>query len=338
MAAPSRTAGGVFPATSRAPSLYQSGARLAPLANQQIRLSLGGLVFLLSAEGVPLVHEADAAYRPFLLSTGAAPPARETIRVRFEISPHPSFEGVAILESTATWSILARDGERAFVFRHPSEAEPAWVARFRPGSAEVSVTCSPRFLEKVDGTTVLRCSHFGYPLDQILTMYLLGNRGILLHAAGAVIHGRGMAFSGVSGAGKSTLTGLAAGRRGWEPLSDDRVIVRVGETPPTLWGTPWSGEGQVAEHRSGEMAWLLFLEQGATHEIRPLTPGQALPRLFQTASLPWYDAEYLQETLAACGRIVQAVPTGVLSFRPEIGAIEAVERLLGLQGSTTPRP
>ena len=212
------------------------------------------------------------------------------------------------------------------------------MARFRPGSAEVSVACSPRFLATVDGAAALRSSHFAYPLDQILAMYLLGNRGILLHAAGALVGGRGMAFSGVSGAGKSTLTGLAAGRPGWEPLSDDRVIVRVGEASPTLWGTPWSGEGQVAEHRSGEMAWLLFLEQGPTHEIRPLTPAQALPRLFQTASLPWYDAEYLEEALAACGRIVQTVPCGVLSFRPEIGAIQAVERLLGQPGPTTPIP
>ena len=167
-------------------------------------------------------------------------------------------------------------------------------------------------------------------------MYLLGDRGLILHAAGALVGGRGVAFAGVSGAGKSTLTGLAAGRPGWAPLSDDRVIVRAGGAAPRLWGTPWSGEGRVAEHRCGEMAWLLFLEQGATHEIRPLAPAQALPRLFQTASLPWFDAEYLETALAACGRLVRTVPCGVLTFRPEIGAIQAVERLLGLPGPPTP--
>ena len=86
------------------------------------------------------------------------------------------------------------------------------------------------------------------------------------------------------------------------------------------------------------MAGLLFLEQGSAHEIHPLTPGQALPRLFQTASLPWYDAEYLEATLAACGRIVETIPCGVLTFRPEIGAIEAVEQHLDRTGSTTPSP
>jgi hypothetical protein len=302
----------------------------------EVRLSLGGFDFRLASESHPLVYEAGEPYRQFVVADPTAPPPEETVRVRFEVSPSPSFEGQSILESTATWSILARNGERALVFRYPSETEPAWVARFRPGSTEVSVACSPRFLETVGGTTALRCSHFGYPLDQVLAMYLLGNRGLLLHAAGALVGGRGIAFAGVSGAGKSTLSGLAAGRPGWAPLSDDRVIVRLGEAGPRLWGTPWSGEGQVAEHRRGEMAWLLFLEQGTNHEIRPLAPAQALPRLFQTASLPWYDAQYLEEALAACGRVVETIPAGVLRFRPEIGAIQAVERLLGRQGPTAP--
>ena len=298
----------------------------------QIRLSLGGLDFLLSSEGVPLVHEADAAYRPFLFHEPAVRPIAQSVHVRFAVAPRPAFDGRVIMDSTAHWSVLARDGERAVVFRLPSEAEPDWVARFHPGSDEVSVVCSPRLLETAGGTTALRSSHFGYPLDQILTMYLLGRRGLILHAAGAIIHGWGMAFSGVSGAGKSTLTALAAGRPGWQPLSDDRVIARVGEAPPTLWGTPWSGQGQVAENRSGEMVRLLFLEKGSTHEIRPLAARQALPRLFQTASLPWYDAEYLEHALAACARVVEAIPCGVITFRPDVGAIEAVERLLDAPG------
>jgi hypothetical protein len=299
---------------------------------REVRLSLGGFDFRMAAEGFPLVHEADAAYRPFLLQAPAAPPAADTVRVRFEVSPRPSFEGRAILQSTATWSILARGGERGFVFRLPSEAEPAWVARFRPGSSEVSIVCSPRLLEAEGRTTALPSGLFAYPLDQVLTMYLLGDRGLVLHAAGALVDGRGIAFSGVSGAGKSTLTGLAAGRPAWEPLSDDRVVVRAEGSVPRLWGTPWSGEGQVAEHRCGEMAWLLFLEQGTIPEVCPLTPAQALPRLLQTASLPWYDAEYLETSLAACDRLVRTIPCAVLSFRPDIGAIEVVERLLGRPG------
>ena len=258
-----------------------------------------------------------------------APPSLDTVPVRFEVLARPSFEGRTILQSSANWSILAHGEERAVVFRFPPGGEPAWVARFRPGVPEVLVTGSPRLVETVEGASALRASLFAYPLDQLVVMYLLGRRGFTLHAAGALVHGRGVAFCGVSGAGKSTLTRLAAGRPGWEPLSDDRVIVRAGEAGLTLWGTPWSGEGDVAEHRQGPMAQILFLEQGSVHEIRPIPPAQALSRLLPTASLPWHDAEVLEEALAACGRVVQGVPCGVLTFRPEAGAIEAVEGFLG---------
>jgi len=310
--------------------------RLGPFVARELRLALGGFDFRLSAEDFPLVYEADACYRSFLLPSPAAPPVVDTIHVRFEVSPHPSFEGRTIFEGTANWSILAREGERALAFHVPSEAQPAWIARFRPGSTEVFVACSPTEIEMIEGGPALRSSSFSYPLDQILAMYLLGDRGFVLHAAGALVGGRGVAFAGVSGAGKSTLTGLAAGRPGWEPLSDDRLIVRAGGGGHHIWGTPWSGEGEVAEHRTGDLRWLLFLDQGPTSAVRRLAPAEALPRLLQTASLPWYDAESLEPALAACSRLVQAIPCAVLTFRPDVGAVQAVERLLEDFGAPTP--
>jgi hypothetical protein len=304
---------------------------------REVSLSFGGFHFRLTAAGPPLVHEADAVYRPFLRPGPADPSAPDTVHVRFGVSPRPAFEGRTILESTATWSILARGPERGIVFRLPSETEPAWVTRFRPDVPEVSVVCSPQLLQTIGGTTALRSSLFAYPLDQVLTMYLLGARGLVLHAAGALVGGRGVAFSGASGAGKSTLTGLAAGRPAWEPLNDDRVVVRIGGgVPARVWGTPWSGEGRVAEHRSGSLAWVLFLEHGEVDEIRPLTAAQALPRLLQTASLPWHDAEYLEAALAACDGLIRSVPCAVLTFRPETGAVEAVERLLARPSPSGP--
>ena len=303
---------------------------------RDVRLALGGFDFRLSAEGLPLVHEADACYRSFLLPSPAAPPVVDTIHVRFEVSPDLSFEGRTIFEGTVNWSILARERERAFVFHVPAESRPAWIARFRPGSSEVLVACSPTELETTEGRAALRSGSFSYPLDQILAMYLLGDRGFVLHAAGTLVRGRGVAFAGVSGAGKSTLTGLAAGRPDWEPLSDDRLIVRAGGGGHQIWGTPWSGEGEVAEHRCGDLSWLLFLDQGRTNAVRRLAPAEALPRLLQTASLPWYDAECLEPALAACSRLVQAIPCAVLTFRPDAGAVQAVERLLEGLGAPTP--
>jgi hypothetical protein len=290
-----------------------------PLASH---LSLGGLDFLFSSAEIPFRLDTDEPYRSFLR------PGCESrvIHVQFTVSSVPSFVGEAIFHSDATWSILARESVRAVVFRHPS-GETLYVATFRPGSPEVTVCCSPRLTETEGSTTVLR-SPFRYPLDQVLTMYLLGGTGVVLHAAGVLVGERGIALAGVSGAGKSTFMGLAAGRPGWKPLSDDRVIIRVSGDSAAVHGTPWPGESRLAENSSGALACLLFLEQGGVNEIQPLRPRDAVARLLRTASVPWYDPGYLGDALDACGTLVRSVPCAVLTFRPEVGAIEAVERFL----------
>ncbi len=291
-----------------------------------VRFSIGGLAFDLSGQNVPLLQEIDQRYRPFLVGE-EAPQAPDPFRLRFEVDPSPPCDGRVVFHSRATWSILAREGERLFVFRDVSEPEPLYTARFRPGSREVSVLCSPRLLRAVGSDRVL-FSPFRYPLDQILAMYLLGEGGLIVHAAGLVFGGTGVALPGVSGAGKSTICALAAGRPGWAPLSDDRVIARLMGERAEVHGTPWPGEAGIAANGHSQLGALVFLEQGDTNEIRLLERREALGRLFRTASLPWFDEEYLERGLSACGGLVRTAPSALLTFRPDGGALDAVERLL----------
>ena len=171
-------------------------------------------------------------------------------------------------------------------------------------------------------------SPFHYPLDQVLTMYLLGDSGFVVHAAGLAFEGRGVAFPGISGAGKSTIARLLAGRPGWLPLSDDRVILGRAGDGPVLHGSPWPGEGKVAENRSVPARLFLFLEKGSDNRVTPITPAQALARLFPVVSMPWFDRELLPGRMAGCEALAESVPAAVLEFRPEAGAAEAVESYL----------
>ncbi len=301
------------------------------MTSESASVWLAGLRFVLSADELPLALDPDPAYRSFF----APPPPSSAfedppvVRLRHSVVSAPDFDGETIFESAATWSIRARGSERAFAFRHP-DGEMLFVAAFRPGSPEVTVACAPR-LGSGEGRHAFLASPFHYPFDQVLTMYLLAERGVVVHAAGALARGQGLTFAGISGAGKSTLTALAAPRPHWTPLSDDRVIVRTGNGGPgeaMLGGTPWPGEGRAAANDRGPLTALFFLEQGSANEVRRLAPKDALGRLLRTVSVPWYDAEYLGGVLAACGAVVAQVPTAVLTFRPEAGAVDAVERFL----------
>jgi hypothetical protein len=236
----------------------------------------------------------------------------------------PQGDGHLLFESEATWKILA-DGPRRVIVDHAPVGLYSAV-HLQPGSNTVLVECSPAL---VSASGALVCP-VRYPLDQLLAMYLLGERGLLLHAAGMRVGGRAVVLPGVSGAGKSTFSRLAAGRPGWEPLSDDRVLVALPDRSDgaTAHGTPWPGEGRIAANLAGPLAGVVFLTKGSANEIRPLTTAAAMPRLLATASLPWFDRDYLPAGLAACERLLSRVPAAELTFRPDDGAVEAVERLL----------
>jgi len=287
-------------------------------------LSLGGLELAVLSEEEVLPPEGDA-YREFW-NQGAAPTGPDTIRISLSISDAPAASGRVIFESQAHWSIRAEGSSRTFVDRDPSG--PLLAVRFEPGSAEVGVECAPVW--RVDGEPRrIRCP-VRYPVDQILAMYLLGARGILLHAAGMIVNGRAVVLAGASGAGKTTFARLAAGRPGWEPLSDDRIIVRLpdGTREAHAYGTPWPGEGRIAVNRSAPLAQLVFLSRGERNDARRLPARDAAARLLTTASIPWYDADKLVGSVEACERLLDRVPAALLAFRPDVGAVEAVEDLL----------
>jgi hypothetical protein len=291
-----------------------------------LQLTLGGLDLRVAAEEALLPPEGDA-YRAFVaeVAAGEAPPPGAA-RVSIHVTDAPRTAGRVLFESDAAWTILQDDTRRTLV--DWDAAGPVLSVHFEPGSFDVRAECSPRW-RAAGPTSALRCP-IRYPVDQVLAMYLLGREGLIVHAAGAIVRGRAVVLPGVSGAGKTTFTALARGRAGWEPLSDDRVIVRVpdGASGATAHGTPWPGEGRVAENRSAPLERLVFLAQGDVNAVTPLSPGAAARRLLPAASVPWFDADHLGAALDACDRLVGRVPASLLTFRPNGGAVDLVESLL----------
>lgn len=295
--------------------------------SERIAIWFGGLAFCLLADGFRLVHTSDWYYAPFV-GPASSVRAPGTIEVFLRRADPPCPLGPLLFQGTDCWSIFGGGDRRSLVFRFPSDPQPVFVLHLDLAARQVLGEFSPRLVRTAD---TLDCSLFSYPLDQLLAMYLLADQGLVVHAAGALVEGHGVVFPGVSGAGKTTLTRQALGREGWEPLSDDRVIVTV-QDGAQAWGTPWPGEGEVARNTSGPLQWLLFLEKGLANEVRPITRGESVRRLLATASVPWFDADRVSASLQACHSVTQQVQSGVLVFTPEVAAAEAVEAVVGRAG------
>lgn len=201
-----------------------------------------------------------------------------------------------------------------------------WVAhdergtRFQFGSYQGYIDLAERTaLVQVEKSAVV-----GTALDRVLAyicMQELPRRhsSLLLHAAGLVLNGHGLAFAGRSDAGKTTTARLAAGHA--DVLGDDTVVVSLASSLPALLSTPFWGAGTPPGlikrcNRQVPLRALLMLEHGQEHELLPLTPGAAVMALLETEKVAAERVASADAWLTVATNLVERVPAYSLRFKP----------------------
>jgi hypothetical protein len=171
--------------------------------------------------------------------------------------------------------------------------------------------------------------HFGPPLDRLIFAHLLADRGrAIAHAAGVVVDGKGVLLGAVSGGGKTTFANLAQSA-GITVLSDERMVVGLNnDGAPTLWGTPWAGEGGQALPGPAPLTRLLFLEHAEANEAKPLRPAAALGRLLSLCTLPFWNREATKSAVDGVARAIAGLPMDTLRFVPDSTAVDYLRTLL----------
>ena len=165
-----------------------------------------------------------------------------------------------------------------------------------------------------------------YPLDEVFMVHLLARGlGVELHGGGVITaNGRGYLFVGQSGAGKSTLSKLWLSEPGATLLSDERIIVRQEADGLWMYGTPWHGDGYIANQGRAPLERVYFLRHGARNEAQPLPVATAVARLFACGFTPFHDAEGLDYSLGLLTEVARRCRCEQLSFVPDRSAIEFV--------------
>lgn len=145
------------------------------------------------------------------------------------------------------------------------------------------------------------------------------HNGLLLHGAGIVLDGTGLACCGPSGTGKTTVSRLAAGHA--EVFTDETLVVSLAETRPMLLSTPFWGASTPPEmiqrrNRRLPLRALLLLEHGLDFALEPLDHGQAVLSLLATEKVAVERVSSALAWLVTVERLVAQVPVYRLSFRP----------------------
>jgi hypothetical protein len=286
-------------------------------AKSEWRLVIAGVRLIFRADTGVAIEAPKAIYSAFIEDRhpGAEGP---DIDVRVSAAALPDLGAASTLFDTGdAWSLLA-DGDTRYLRLSPSTRprEPLWIAATDDDFRRVRLFCGDPLIHRSRRGTLVR-HLIQYPIDQILLVQrLIGQQGMLVHAAGAVTPQGGYLFAGPSGAGKSTLTRLLGSRQMFRFLSDDRIVLRVMDGHTRMFGTPWPGDAQVAESRGAPLAGICFLNHGAKTRLQRLNPASALKRLLPVASIPWYDREATHQMLSFCERLLERYPAYELDFRP----------------------
>ena len=209
-----------------------------------------------------------------------------------------------LLDTKSTWA-MARTQDSSWPFHlGPSPVRPSDPPVFhlrsnhRFNEAQVYLGAGYREAQLMSGLL--------YPLDEVLMRHLLATHGgLLVHAAGLEVNGKGYLFLGDSGAGKSTIAGFFEDRLGeGRVFSDDRIILRYLQGKWWVFGSPWHGTLPRALHGGVELGGLCFIEQTTEHKIRELTRTEALAKLVQTYLGVWWLSEYRMPQIETLERFV----------------------------------
>jgi hypothetical protein len=232
--------------------------------------------------------------------------------------PHPAR---LLFDSGAVWSAYRHKRGLLYTFRTPRLNPPVFKAISIDRSLRRGVLYFPHLLTGKPPRLAL-----DFPLDELLFQHRLAQEGAIeLHACGVLQDGRALLFCGQSGAGKTTTARL------WKRhcpdvtiLSDDRVVLRIRRNRPIAHGTPWHGLGGFSSPSSGPTQTICFLRHAARSVLKPLTPPEAVARLFSRTFPPLWDARAVQATLHTCIQISESTPCYDFGFHPDESAVTTI--------------
>jgi MoaA/NifB/PqqE/SkfB family radical SAM enzyme len=294
------------------------------LATHRRRFRVAGLSIDVEAD-LPIT---DGTFEPKfdLFRSAVNGPADIVLRHHFSLPDLDAFGLGREVFRQAPWAVFRKDSSWIYLMisPDPSDATVHRVMVFDDGHRRGRIhspSDAPFRAGGLDSLALL-------PSDQlVLARALPGFGGLFVHAAGVVMDGHGLVFTGPSEAGKSTIVKLIGGRG--QVLCDDRVIVRQGPDGFRVHGTWNHGEIRSVSPGSAPLRAVFFLRQARANRIDRVDDPRAvltdfLPRLVR----PLLSADWWEQALDLAGDIVRDVPFYDLSFDKTGAIVERLEAFL----------
>ncbi len=295
-----------------------------------LELRIAGVHFSVTSAWPVTLEETDPAYEAFR-GRNLSGESDLSIQATLSFDDWPKLSDAdRSFDTESSWRLYRKGSLRYLTFTRLHEEHPYLVAALDQERMSVNICCEDAAIVKKSTGVSMFANPLHYPLDQLLLMYALADKGgLIVHSAGVEIDGKIYLFAGKSGAGKSTISLSLSASTGIHLVNDDRMVLREQAGGFMAYGTPWPGEAGLALNRQAEIGGICFLSQASMNRVTPLSDSEALEALLPVSTIPWYDAELVPEMLDFCSRLIRAVPTYVLEFTPGAEVGEVLKRAFG---------
>jgi len=139
--------------------------------------------------------------------------------------------------------------------------------------------------------------------------------GVVLHASGVSVDGRGLAFIGESGAGKTTLARICAQEGIAKVLNDERIVLWREGSRWRVGGTPWHGELVQASPEAASLGHVCLLKKASEEHFVLRSGAGFMLDIVSQAFLPVWSREAMDRCMGLIDGLLQEVPSGELRFR-----------------------
>ncbi|RKX30956.1 MAG: hypothetical protein DRP22_04455 [Verrucomicrobia bacterium] len=274
-------------------------------------LRIGGIELELSPPSGHIIVEKNAIYAQFWDYDGVPCDNHLSAAVRLaDRLPFPVSESVPV---SGAWRYWCDGHTRAALFMARAGKRER-IAVILPASGnEIQVLVFPDAMPSPRNPGIPNPLHF--PVDMVVWSMLLPFRqGLVMHAAGWLHGGEVVVLAGPGGAGKSTLAGLLQSEIGGTILSDDRMILRMSPDGLLAWGTPWSGDRNMAVNRAAPVRQILFLHKDRRNRMSTMTRSRVVESLLKVSTIPWYDQQLSSRALQLVEEISRVAECRSLGF------------------------
>ena len=240
-----------------------------------------------------------------------------SIDLKFEKLPGSALNGAReVFASESLWTLYENDESYFFLLRAMDDSCPPYrLAVVDKDFARGEIISDPagRFNRRGDHLP----DPLEYPLGEALTITLLScGLGVMVHACGIEVDGDGYLMLGHSGCGKTTLTELFR-RAGHRVLNDDRIVLKLVDGHPWIFGTPWHGDCDVVSPRGVLLKKMFVIEHANTNSTRVLTTSEAVSMVLARSFSPLWSLHGMNFTMGLVQQIVEIVGPRHLGFAPE---------------------